>query len=458
MRTLKQFSTLRVRLVLWSMLVNAFLLIAFGGGIWLALRQVQYRQVNDMLQLSAAQLSAATDLSNGQLIVPADDVAVLTNRGVFAWVINGTGHVDLTIGQTGKLTVPTMMGDSQSVQDTEGNTLLLYRYVLKENSGTLIVGISLEPTERTLHTVLLILAATIPLALLVSSVGAIFLAGRVLNPIAEITAQAKRISRENLTERLAFDSTDEVGQLGQTFDSMLDRIQAAFEHERQFIGNVSHELRTPLGMLKAQISLALSRPREVAALVQMMHAMDSDVDRMTRLVESMLTLIHTEATPIHSQPVNLGELLAILVSQLQPLAAQKQITLTLETPSALWVWGDSDQLVQLFLNLIDNALKYCGTQGKVGINVQRRDNEWQIAVSDTGIGIGPEHLPHVFDRFYRVDPSRTRQTGGIGLGLAISQAIAHQHGGQITVQSQLQHGSIFTVVLPIPTTAFIKES
>ena len=448
MQTFSQFSTLRVRLVLWSMLVNALLLVAFGGGIWLALRQVQYRQVNDTLQLSAAQLSAAIDSDNGQLTVPADDVSALANRGVFAWIINDSGHVDMTTGQASKLVLPLMGNNIQDTQDTQGNPIRLYRYVLKENGGTIIVGISLEPIQRILQTVLLILAATIPLALLVSAIGSIFLAGRVLNPITAITAQAKRISRENLSERLDFKSVDEVGQLAQTFDSMLDRLQAAFEHERQFMGNVSHELRTPLSMLKAQISLALSRPRDVQTLTQMMTAMGGDVDRLARLVENMLILIRTEATHIDFKPVDLGDLLSGLISQMQVLADEKQIALTFTSPANVLVSGDPDQLVQLFLNLLDNALKYTEARGQVHVHAKRFGAEWRIEVSDSGVGIAPEHLACLFDRFYRVDPSRTRQTGGFGLGLAIARAIVQQHGGRITMQSHLGQGSTFIVFLP----------
>ncbi len=449
MKRFSRANTLRVRLVLWSMAVNALLLMAFGGGIWLVLRQVQDHQVNDTLQLSASQLASVIDANNGQLTAPPDDVASLTSRGVFAWIVNTAGQVDMVIGAASKLALPNMVSDFQDTLDAQNSSIRLYRYPLTENNGQIIIGMSLEPTERTQKTVLFILAATIPLALLVSAAGSIFLASRALSPIAAITAQAKRISRENLAERLAFNSGDEVGQLAQTFDSMLDRLQAAFEHERQFIGNVSHELRTPLSMLKAQISLALSRPRDAAVLTQMMDAMDGDVDRMARLVERMLTLIRTEATPIHLAAVNLSDLLSGLLSQMEPLAAEGQITLRLESPAETLVAGDADQLIQLFLNLVDNALKYSSTGGQVRIVIKSCGIEWQIDVSDTGVGIAREVQSHLFDRFYRSDPSRTRQTGGVGLGLSIAQAIVGQHGGRITVQSELGQGSTFSVFLPL---------
>ncbi|MHB8627221.1 MAG: sensor histidine kinase [Aggregatilineales bacterium] len=448
MQRVNRLNTLRVRLVVWSMAVNALLLIAFGSGIWLALRQVQLRQIDDTLQLSAAQLAATIDSNNGQSTVSPEDVAMLANRGVFAWIINDTGKADLTTGQAASLPLPTMTADYQNASDGQGGPIRLYRYVLKENGGVLIVGISLGPLQQTLQTVLIILGATIPLALVISALGSIFLAGRALGPITAITAQAKRISRENLSERLGFASLDEVGQLAQTFDSMLDRLQAAFEHEQQFMGNASHELRTPLSMLKAQISLALNRPRDVETLVQMLSALEGDVDRMTRLIERMLALDRVEAAAIERIPVNLSDLLGSLLSQMQPLADERHIALMIEAPTNAWVLGDPDQLVQLFVNLLDNALKYSNSREQVRVNLKSRGSEWQIDVSDTGIGISAEHLPHVFDRFYRADPSRTRQTGGMGLGLAIAKAIVQQHNGRIAVQSQPGHGSVFTVSLP----------
>jgi signal transduction histidine kinase len=282
----------------------------------------------------------------------------------------------------------------------------------------------------------------------VAAAGAMFLAGRALAPISTITAQARRIGRANLSARLALPGPrDEVGQLADTFDDMLDRLQAAFEHERQFLADASHELRTPLGLLRMQIDLAQSRPRDAATMTAMVRAMGADVDRMTRLVEAMLALTRLESAQAAPAPVDLYDVLGGLVSQLQPLALDRQITLALDSPTEANVLGDRDRLVQLFLNLLDNALKYTPPGGQICVRVQRAAG-WGIQVADSGPGIPPEHLPHLFDRFYRVDTSRARETGGLGLGLAIAQTIAHQHGGAITVTSAPGQGTTFAVTLP----------
>ena len=327
-RQRRSLNTLRIRLTLWSLVVNALLLMAFGLGVWLILRQVQNRQIDETLQLSASQLVDGDEL-NRRTTIPDDHLTALEGRGIVLWVIDPDGNVIQSTGQAASLTPPDMQEDLQNVT-VASQPYRVYRRVLTSGKATLLFGLSLIPLQQTLQTVAIIVGATIPLALIVSALGSILLANNALRPIATITAQAKRISRENLSERLGFTTQDEVGQLAQTFDGMLDRLQAAFEQERQFVGNASHELRTPLGILKAQISLALSRPRDMVTLQEMLQAMDGDVDRLTRLVEKMLNLIRVESTPIIAAPVDLSDLLDGLISQLQPLATEQHIDLTIE--------------------------------------------------------------------------------------------------------------------------------
>ncbi len=193
-----RLNTLRMHVVFWSMFVNGLLLISFGSGVWLVLRQVQNRQVNDTLQLSAAQIEAAVDSSNGHLIIPPDDQTTLSDRGLFSWIINDSGAVDVATGQASKFLPPLMQSDFLDTRNPQNELVRLYRYPLKETGGTLVVGISLKIIEQTQQTVLLILSAAIPLALIISAIGSVFLANRALSPITRITEQAKRISRENL--------------------------------------------------------------------------------------------------------------------------------------------------------------------------------------------------------------------------------------------------------------------
>ncbi len=453
---LARLQTLRVRLVLWSLLVNALLLIGLGVGVGLVLRQIQYQQMDDRLHVSAAELTRSVEIDDLQVNIRPNELTELADRGVFGWVVDPAGRVLKTFGQATSLPWPGLWAPGSFRDLTLGSTeVRLYQQEPGEAGSriaggiSLVLGTSREPAERTSRAVLLILSVAIPLGLAVAAAGAMFLAGRALAPISTITAQARRIGRANLSERLALPGPrDEVGQLADTFDDMLARLQAAFEHERQFLADASHELRTPLGLLRMQIDLAQSRPRDAATMTAMVRAMGADVDRMTRLVEAMLALTRLESAQAAPAPVDLYDVLGGLVSQLEPLALERQITLALDSPTEAGVLGDRDRLVQLFLNLLDNALKYTPPGGQICVRVRRAAASWEIQVADSGPGIPPEHLPHLFDRFYRVDTSRARETGGLGLGLAIAQAIAHQHGGAITVASIPGQGTTFAVTLP----------
>ena len=401
-----------------------------------------------MLSLSAAQLVAAIDTVQGKLVVPPSDASAVTARGVFAWVINPQGQVEFIVGRSQDAVPPVSSGNSQ-VQLASGEEARLLRVPLNDTGGQVVVGASLDSIEQTSRFVALTFVALTPIVLGLSALGGAFLAGRALAPISKITAQAQRIGRDNLSERLSLvGPADEVHTWAATFDDMLDRIERAFESERRFTSDASHELRTPLGLLKTQLSLAVNKPREAVELRSMILAMEGDLDRMTRLVERMLTLSLSEQPLTQRDPVDLSNLLGALVTQFQTAAAERRLDLSLSAPSSALVLGDADRLTQLFLNVLDNAMKYTNAGGSIRVSLEPAKDEWRIAIADSGSGISAEHLPHIFDRFYRTDVSRARQTGGSGLGLAIVQAITHQHAGVISVESVLGRGSIFTVILP----------
>ncbi len=452
--------TLRARLVLWTMLVNALLLVFLCGLAWVVLRQLQSRQLDDILQLSAAQLASAVDVTGGQLSIPAGDTEILTARGVFVWLLDSTNRINATIGRSKGLSAPALdIGTIRDFQLGPGDNVRLFHARLAESGGSIIVGVSLQSLVQTDQIFVLALGIAVPLVLLLSAAGGLFLAGRALAPITAITAQARRIHHDNLSERLALGGPrDEVHDLAQTFDEMLDRLQSSFEAERRFTADASHELRTPLSLLKAQISLALSHPRDAETLIRMISAMNDDVDRMTRLVQNLLALARSEAPLDTRQPVELNGLLQDLIQQLQAIADQRHISLALEeSPQAgAVITGDAEQLARLFMNLLDNAIKYIGDgSGNVQVRIAPSEGKrcagWVTSIADSGAGIAPEYLPHLFDRFYRADPARARHTGGAGLGLSIAQAIAKQHEGYITVSSQPGHGSVFKVWLPART-------
>lgn len=447
-----KINTLRARLVLWTMAINGLLLFVLGGTGWIVLLRAQDQALSQTLELSAAQLIAAVDVTNGSVSVPASDAAALIERGVSGWMIDRADHAAAVVGDVAGVNLSAArLNQSSEQQLASGETIRLLRRPLAETPGSVVVGVSTQPLQRTSRNTLLALGFATPVVLALSALGGMFLAGRALQPIAAITAQARRIGRDNLSDRLALAGPrDEVRELAQTFDEMLNRLQAAFESEQRFTSDASHELRTPLALLKAQVTLALARPRDAAELTQMLRALDSDVDRMTRLVETMLTLARSGESAIQRVPVDLAQILHSLLAQLQAGALQQQVSLAFraDPQSPAMALGDADRLTQLFLNLLDNAVRHCVAGGSVRVGLHLNYMHWQVDITDTGAGISPDHLPHIFERFYRADSSRARQTGGAGLGLAIARLVVEQHGGQISAQSLQGTGSVFTVSLP----------
>jgi len=268
--------------------------------------------------------------------------------------------------------------------------------------------------------------------------------GRVISPVDKVTSLARRISAENLGQRLNLRlPDDEVGRLARTFDD-------AFRRQRQFTADASHELRTPLTVMKGQVEVALQKERSNTEYREVLEAVNLEVDRLIGLAGSLLTLARADAgeIPLTLEAVDLGELVSGTVEHMRPFAAKKNIGIEVTTGPAATVQVDEALILQLILNLLDNAVKYTPEGGRVTVGWDR-STRVELWVEDTGIGIPEEHIPHVMDRFYRVDDSRGRSEGGVGLGLAISRWIDEAHGGSLHVESNSGQGSTFTAALPI---------
>lgn len=297
------------------------------------------------------------------------------------------------------------------------------------------------------------IAGHLPLILLLAGLAGFFLVSYALRPIRHITSTAESITTHDLTQRINYDGADdEVGQLAQTFDNMLDRLEAGFERERRFASDAAHELRTPLTALKGRIGVTLSQPRQPEVYVETLHDMEEQVDRLIRLSNDLLFMTRFESRreQIALEPIELTDFLSVVIDQVRHLANDKAITLVEQVPSQLVVRGNMDLLIRLFLNLLDNAIKYTPAGGQVTVTAENSAAQVRITVQDTGPGIAPEHLPHLFERFYRVEGDRTRlDGGGAGLGLAIAREVARAHGGDLTVQSEVGDGTTFVFTIPI---------
>jgi heavy metal sensor kinase len=462
---MNKLNNLRLRLVIWTITLEFLLIVVFGILLVVVIQKTQNQQIDESLRLSASQLNAVVDTNGIHFQVSSADRNTLTSQGIIAWIMTPTGKIDLSIGDVDLIPFLSILTTSNTLIDSQlksGEPVRLFITDLSEGNrtlGTIVVAKSLRASQTFLWEVVLSLVVAVPILLLLSVAGGLFLANRALSPIDAITKTARQISAEDLSRRLGLQlPNDEIGELAHTFDAMLERLETAFLRERQLTADVSHELRTPLGILKTQLSLARSRPRDASTLLRMMADMEEDVDRMTRLAEQMLILTRVEQGGlVNLEHIDLGEVLETVFVSWEPKAQACNVLLafTRDEHIILPIKGDVDRLYQVFSNLIDNAIKYTSPESIIRISVSQNKAGIEVIIADQGVGIAPEHLHHLFERFYRVDSARTRTTGGVGLGLAISYAIVQAHGGKLQVESQVGQGTTFTVILPV---AISKQS
>jgi len=297
-----------------------------------------------------------------------------------------------------------------------------------------------------------LLLALIPLLLIVATSAGYWMSRRALAPVDRITTAAQQINVHNLSARLAVpDTSDELQRLAETLNAMLARIESSLTRISQFTADASHELRTPVALMRTRAELALRRERTEAEYVETIEQLHQELVRTSDLIEKLMLLARSDsgAEMLHRSPVDLGEIVRDVVRQTAALAEQKQLALTAEvTGDAIMVDGDTQFLRQLFVILIDNAVKYTPAPGKVTVTLSDSGDEAIVSVADTGIGIEAAELENIFDRFYRADKARSRESGGAGLGLAIGRWIAESHGGSIVAESVPGKGSTFRVRLP----------
>jgi len=297
-----------------------------------------------------------------------------------------------------------------------------------------------------------VLLLSIPFILALAAVCGLWLGRRALTPVARITEDARAITESNLSARLAVpDSNDELQHLSQTLNEMLDRIEQSFTRTKQFTADASHELRAPMTLIYTAAQFSLRRQRSREELVDSMQKILRESKRTTALVDDLLLLARGDADreTVELVPMDAAPLLRDLAEQATAMAVEKNIRVSLQLDSeALPIRANEVRLSRLLLILVDNALKYTPANGSVTIEGRLDATEVVISVVDTGTGIAPEDVPHIFERFWRVDKVRSREAGGTGLGLSIARQIADQHSARLTVESELGRGSVFTVRLP----------
>lgn len=322
----------------------------------------------------------------------------------------------------------------------------------KTESWRLQVGVSFGDYYHELMEFRTVLVMTLPAGLLAAVGGGYWLAGRALAPVHCITSTAQKISEKNLSQRVAVaNPRDELGQLAETINGMIARLEHAFDAMRQFTADASHELFTPLTAMRTELEVALRADRPPEQYRGVLASVLEEVQRMGKLADSLLLLSREDAGAVQppKELIRLDALVQEVAGHMEAVARESGIQMTVGELPAVMVSGDPHGLRQVLFNLLDNAVKYTPQGGNVRVQGFIQDAQIVIEVADSGIGIPPDSVPKVFDRFYRVDKSRSRKLGGTGLGLSIAKAIVERHQGRIEVQSAVAEGSTFRVVLPL---------
>ncbi|OGO40113.1 MAG: hypothetical protein A2Z04_08620 [Chloroflexi bacterium RBG_16_57_9] len=470
--------SIRLRLTIWYVGLLTIALCAFGLLLYYLVYASVLRDLDHSLRTQAdlrmAQMAPETRrlLVSGRVrgLLPAS-LNPFSSMNVFVQVADVEGDVTVRSESLGNTRLPltpdilTLARNGQSSLRTVvlGDTRLRI-YTLPFWAEERIIGIFQVATPLTaIDQVMQQLASFVAsgIMLTVAAAGLIggLMAAAALRPIDAITRTALQITRTgDLGRRLRMiQRKDEVGRLAATFNEMLDRIETLFRTQQRFIADISHELRTPLTIIRGNVDLLRRMKAETTAsmmdiehLAESLDTIGAETERMTRLVSDLLLLAQADAgIVLRKEPVEIDELLMEVYQQAQVIA--DGVTVNLGHPDHAVVTGDPDRLKQLLLNLADNAIKYTPKGGQVHLALERSDGWVRIAVADTGVGIPAEDMPHIFDRFYRVDKARSREKGGTGLGLAIAQWLAQVHGGRIEVHSEIGKGSTFTVWLPEAT-------
>ena len=313
-------------------------------------------------------------------------------------------------------------------------------------------GVLASEAERPLRHLLLWLAGCGAAALLLAWLGLDYVIRQWSAPLAALNETARQVTLGNLARQRLFAPSDtpELAQLVAAVNELLDRLETTHRSQQQFVADASHELRTPLTILLGEIEVALRRPRSPEEYTDVLQSSREEIERVSRLADNLLTLAHADAGDVlvRREPVDVAAVTRDVCHRLAPLSEQRKVPLVCEAPDAAIVSGDAIALERVIFNLAENALRYTPPGEGATVRVKAPDSEVVVEVADHGSGIAAEHLPHLFERFYRVDKARSREFGGAGLGLSIVKTLAEAHGGSVEVRSEVGRGSTFIVRLP----------
>lgn len=340
------------------------------------------------------------------------------------------------------------------IVQTVGGSSLRFRTtpVIKDGTflGVILMAHPIEIIQKSLQSLLVILGIIYIVLIIPTIIGGYLLAKGAINPLTEITDKLKRVSSENLNERVKKpDTGDEIEELADTFNIMLSRISEAFERERMLIGDLAHELKTPLATLRSGVEITLSKKRSISEYKEALNDSLIDINNISSTLKNILDLAWTRSDNARGKAKNLdlSKMSKELKEVLKKLSLKKKLNITANIENGITVLGNEDKLMRAFLNIIDNAVKFTPTNGTVALSLKKQRTSAVFTVKDTGIGITKTDLPNIFNRFYR--GTGTEKTLGSGLGLSITQSLIKAHRGEIDVVSHVGYGTTVTIRLPL---------
>ena len=484
---MKLFHSIRTKLTLWYTALLGIMLVSFGGLSYLFTKSTlsdnldrslhsEVKWVNEFiepqakkvrlkrsayLELQQLKKTAPAPAENEQLVTDSAAVDAIWNQIYQHTILSPRRQYIQILDRNGDLLYRSPSLGKQSLQYTDipygwikvvttrNDEGLELRIAATQNDHVkILVAYPLEELNEVLDGIFSIFRILAPIAILIAVIGGWFLANTSLKPVDLITKTAREISAQNLNQRLPAQGVDdELGRLTATFNDMIGRLQESFAQIQRFSADASHELRTPLTIMRGEIEVALRRRRLPAPTRALLTSIHDELVRLSSIVESLMILIKSESGRLAFQfsDIALDEMVRGLAEDALMLASQKKMKIETLHIDPVMIRGDAARLRQLFLNLIENAVKYTPPKGTITVSLVRLTDKATVSIGDTGIGIPKRDLQKVFDRFYRVKSDGS----GSGLGLSIAKWIAEAHHGTIEVSSREKKGSTFTVTLPL---------
>jgi len=467
--------TIQWRLSLWYMGITLAILVVFSMATYLGMRHLLYSALDNERDLIAQAIESSYDpYQNIFRDMHIDPVRLSRNLKEYYIVVYDSferpifhsplaEQIEMPIPLTRQVVEErhtftiTDGGVGQTRVKYQSTTFRTFsRKIVYQNKTVGWVNMAFPTTEieSSMHNLLKSLMLGIFFAVGLIGSGSYFLTRKVLHPVAVITNKAREISSRNLSERLAvYNEHDELGGLTVVLNDLLQRLENSFLAQRRFMADAAHELKTPLTVLRAHWEDEINNDALRQDLREKLVQDTETISRLAHLINNMLLLAQTEEIRFEQKRLQLDDIVKEVISDARVLADMKSQQLDLQMTTTSAVTGDRDRLYQLAFNLVENAIKYTPEKGTIKVLLERQQNQVILSIEDDGPGIAEEHLPWVFERFYRVNKDRSRKTGGSGLGLAICKLIVEAHGGTIEVASQPNAGTRFHVRLPIATEA-----